>query len=519
MQISTQQFYDRSLRNMQNTQSDAAKTNEQLSTGKALIRPSDDTDKLRTIGNLERAINKVQSYNNNVDHLINRYATEEGALTSASDILVRARELAIQASNATVSSEDRKIIAIEVDGLKSELLALANAKDVNGQAMFAGAKTSVEPFVVAADGEVSYQGDSRQTMIEVSENRQLPKNRSGLEVFTGVTRLDENGKEERINFFAVLNDFKESLLLEQKTQVKVAANELSATTGELTINGVQISQATEQAFVVKEKTTAEVPKEIELAISELAGQFDTYADLEILKDTLAQAVAAGKVELKSMDGKLVVTVKGEADDDGTSDSDETLEEGEIDSETLELYAKIADVQAEIETEVVVEHLDLDRQELARDEGYEQRINEQFEALKINLKQEVDAGLAKIEMIEKKIVIKLASQDSFDSGFATIKSSFLPTLERVRDAVSGTPERITVSGHTDNVPIMFSDRFRSNWDLSSARASAVADFMLQDPNVLQSRLRVYGFADTRPTATNDTREGRAENRRIEIEIGQ
>ena len=125
MQISTQQFYDRSLRNMQNTQSDAAKTNEQLSTGKALIRPSDDTDKLRTIGNLERAINKVQSYNNNVDHLINRYATEEGALTSASDILIRARELAIQASNATISSEDRKIIAIEVDGLKSELLALA----------------------------------------------------------------------------------------------------------------------------------------------------------------------------------------------------------------------------------------------------------------------------------------------------------------------------------------------------------------------------------------------------------
>ena len=262
MQISTQQFYDRSLRNMQNTQSDAAKTNEQLSTGKALIRPSDDTDKLRTIGNLERAINKVQSYNNNVDHLINRYATEEGALTSASDILIRARELAIQASNATISSEDRKIIAIEVDGLKSELLALANSKDVNGQAMFAGAKTSVEPFVVAADGEVTYQGDSRQTMIEVSENRQLPKNRSGLEVFTGVTRLDENGKEERINFFAVLNDFKESLLLEQKTQVKVAANELSATTGELTINGVQITQPAERPTLAEFVTliNAETPR-------------------------------------------------------------------------------------------------------------------------------------------------------------------------------------------------------------------------------------------------------------------
>lgn len=273
MQISTQQFYDRSLRNMQNTQSDAAKTNEQLSTGKALIRPSDDTDKLRTIGNLERAINKVQSYNNNVDHLINRYATEEGALTSASDILIRARELAIQASNATISSEDRKIIAIEVDGLKSELLALANSKDVNGQAMFAGAKTSVEPFVVAANGEVTYQGDSRQTMIEVSENRQLPKNRSGLEVFTGVTRLDENGREERINFFAVLNDFKESLLFEQKTQVKVAANELSATTGELTINGVQITQPAERPTLAEFVTliNAETPRTNVLAALDAEG--------------------------------------------------------------------------------------------------------------------------------------------------------------------------------------------------------------------------------------------------------
>ena len=243
MQISTQQFFDRSLRNMQETQSDAAKTNEQLSTGKALIRPSDDTDKLRTIGNLERAINKVQSYNNNVDHLINRYATEEGALTSASDMMIRATQLAIQARKATKTSEDRKIVAIEVAGLKAELLALANSKDVNGQAMFGGAKTSSDPFVADADGKVSYQGDSRQTMIEVSENRQLPKNRSGLEVFSGVTRLEDDGQTTRVDFFAVLADFEESLVAEQKTQITVAPTELAADTGELTINGVQISRA------------------------------------------------------------------------------------------------------------------------------------------------------------------------------------------------------------------------------------------------------------------------------------
>ena len=61
-------------------------------------------------------------------------------------------------------------------------------------------------------------------------------------------------------------------------------------------------------------------------------------------------------------------------------------------ETVDVGIQPDNGEWEIETEVVVEHLDLDRQELARDEGYEQRINEQFEALKINLKQEVDAGL-------------------------------------------------------------------------------------------------------------------------------
>ena len=217
-------------------------------------------------------------------------------------------------------------------------------------------------------------------------------------------------------------------------------------------------------------------------------------------------------------GKLDFRI-GEEDSDDISDSDDTLDEGEIESEIMELYARIADVQADLETEVVVEHLDLSLTDLAKDEGYAERIEEQFQALKLNLQQEMEKGLAKIELVDDKILIKLASQDSFESGFAEIKTSFLPTLRNVRNSIKGTPERITISGHTDNVPIRFSDRFQSNWDLSSARASAVADFMRDDPGIDQSRLRVYGFAETRPTTSNDTREGRAENRRIEIEIGQ
>ena len=75
--------------------------------------------------------------------------------------------------------------------------------------------------------------------------------------------------------------------------------------------------------------------------------------------------------------------------------------------------------------------------------------------------------------------------------------------------------MTVEGHTDNVPIAFSDRFQSNWDLSAARSAAVADYLLGNTEIQQGRLTVVGYADTKPLESNDTAEGRSKNRRIEI----
>jgi chemotaxis protein MotB len=73
----------------------------------------------------------------------------------------------------------------------------------------------------------------------------------------------------------------------------------------------------------------------------------------------------------------------------------------------------------------------------------------------------------------------------------------------------------VNGHTDNVPILFNDRFNSNWDLSAARAAAVADFLLDEFPANPASLSITGFADSKPVAENTTPQGRAQNRRIEI----
>ncbi|MBV27001.1 MAG: flagellar hook-associated protein 3 [Gammaproteobacteria bacterium] len=188
MKISTTLSFQRSLNSMQEGQAEVAKTREQLATGKAVVRPSDDTMKVSSIDNLDRAIAKEDTYDMLMGQLKDRYQLEEASLTNGSDILIRIRELAVQGANATLSAKDREIIAVEVQGLRDELLSIANTRDENGNSIFAGGNTELTAFKTQTDGSVLYQGDARQTYVNVSDERQLGKNRNGLDVFTSADR-------------------------------------------------------------------------------------------------------------------------------------------------------------------------------------------------------------------------------------------------------------------------------------------------------------------------------------------
>ena len=238
MKVSTQQFYDKSLNNLQKAQAEAAKSNEQLSTGKALVRPSDDTLKLRSVANIDRAISAVENHNGNVDSLLNRFSLEESIVLSATDVTARLKELAIQASNATYSYDDRRIMATEAASLRNHLFALANSKDTNGGAMFGGSRTGSDPFIELADGRVSYVGDDQVLKVEVGEDRLLAKNRPGSQVFAGVIRTDYAGDEENVGFFDVIDDFVDSLRNPRKTEITVSVDGISDNNGSLIINGV-----------------------------------------------------------------------------------------------------------------------------------------------------------------------------------------------------------------------------------------------------------------------------------------
>ena len=100
----------------------------------------------------------------------------------------------------------------------------------------------------------------------------------------------------------------------------------------------------------------------------------------------------------------------------------------------------------------------------------------IEKLRMELADEIQQGLAEVERDGDKIIVRLAEQRSFRSGYADLQPGFLPLLNKVGDAVSTTDGPVTVEGHTDNVPIAFSERFQSDWDLSAARSAAVADYL-------------------------------------------
>ena len=106
---------------------------------------------------------------------------------------------------------------------------------------------------------------------------------------------------------------------------------------------------------------------------------------------------------------------------------------------------------------------------------------------------------------------------FDPGQATLKSRAIPILYHVARALNGNhlTNPIRVEGNTDNVPIS-TPRFRSNWELSTARADAVLEFMLS-AGIKPTRLSAVGYADTRPLTTNATAKGRALNRRVELVV--
>lgn len=133
-----------------------------------------------------------------------------------------------------------------------------------------------------------------------------------------------------------------------------------------------------------------------------------------------------------------------------------------------------------------------------------------------LKDEIENGDVAVQTDGAKVIIHVLENASFGSGLADVKKQFLPVLDKIAGLIDNNSGMVTVSGHTDNVPIS-NARFRSNWELSTSRAVSVAHQLLKKADINPDRFIVSGHADTKPRAENDSSENRAKNRRVDISI--
>jgi chemotaxis protein MotB len=140
--------------------------------------------------------------------------------------------------------------------------------------------------------------------------------------------------------------------------------------------------------------------------------------------------------------------------------------------------------------------------------------ETFRKMLANFKSMIDSGKIKIKIVNNKMVVEMASEILFDSGKAQLSEAGEAALTELAKAFPSFADRtFQVAGHTDNIPIK-NKKFKSNWDLSTARAIAVVEHLVAN-GVTPSNISGAGYADTQPATSNDTEEGRAQNRRIEI----
>ena len=264
---------------------------------------------------------------------------------------------------------------------------------------------------------------------------------------------------------------------------------------------------------------------------EKEADFKTKKAFRSVEQALQEEIDQGQVKVRIEDNKVVVELRDNQNSGGKSDAAVNQGTGgPISQATIDIAAKVVEVQAKLSTEVEVRKQKLasgrskrgsENEESANKSpgGQTNKINQdienQYQKVKADLSKDIAQGRAAVEKVGDQIKVRLASQGSFVSGGANLQPEFQALLGRVGKSLAASKGKMRVEGHTDSVPVAYNGRFKSNWDLSAQRSASVAQFFINESGFKEKNVTVAGFADTRPIARNDSAAGRAKNRRIEI----
>ena len=137
-------------------------------------------------------------------------------------------------------------------------------------------------------------------------------------------------------------------------------------------------------------------------------------------------------------------------------------------------------------------------------------------MELLLAKQIAESTVKIHLDKEGLIISLREAGFYESGAATPETASLPVLEHIAQSLATEPYEIRIEGHTDNIPI-HNSQYQSNWELSSARASYLARYFVDRRDLPPSQLSTGGYAEYHPVADNNSSEGRAQNRRVDIVV--
>ena len=189
MRISTSMIYDLGVAGIQKRTSDLIKTNQQVASGRRILTPQDDPVGASRVLEVSQAKALNQQYDVNTDSASSALGLEDAVLDSVTELILDVRTTALSAGGPLINNSSLAGMAAALRGRYQELLGLANSKDGEGQYMFSGYKGSILPFNGAAPitpitpGNVTYNGDQGQRLIQVSPSRQIAVSDAGSDVF------------------------------------------------------------------------------------------------------------------------------------------------------------------------------------------------------------------------------------------------------------------------------------------------------------------------------------------------
>jgi chemotaxis protein MotB len=254
-------------------------------------------------------------------------------------------------------------------------------------------------------------------------------------------------------------------------------------------------------------------EELTANLARVSGERD---DLEV-RLTVQQAI---NEELKTQNERLTDILQKKE-----------VSQSAIIKETMEINKRLQGTNVELREKLAVIEMDSGRLQKERDtlkvrneelekqkEAELQKLKATYDELVKSLKGEIEAGEIQIRRMKDRLSVNLVEKILFDSGKADLKGSGIEVLRKVGDQLARIEgKRVQIEGHTDNVPIggRLKEKFPTNWELSASRALAVVHFLENEVGIAPVKLSGAGYGEYQPAASNDTFEGKAANRRIEI----